>query len=115
MLHAEDSKFYGFASALPEIPEEERAPMKITEGLAQVLNELPIYRKFETQVLMQMAAEKLTYTRKSGSLAGRTIRTISINDRAKAIAVLLGPASLDSPRLQLELEPPAATGEPRYA
>jgi len=78
MTHAETSPFYGFAKALPEIPDEERAPMKINNEVTQTLLALPIYRKFETQDLIAMAKEKLTYTRRSGSLSGRTVETIKV-------------------------------------
>jgi hypothetical protein len=85
---------------------EEDAPMQLKPQYAQTLLNLPRFKNVDIVDLYRLAEEKLTYTRKSGQLHGRTIKGVEIADRAFAIAILVGLRSLNDPHFQMPMYVP---------
>lgn len=111
MLHAEDSKFYGWASSRPEIEPEENQPVRVCVEFVDTLKSLPYFQPFEAQDLISMARKKMGYREESGRQINGGIR---ISDRVTAIAILLGGSSVTNPKFQIPAKINPGVGMPKF-
>jgi len=115
MLHAEDSKFYGWASSVAETEEVVGdKPLRVNQKYVEALLNLPRYKNVDIGDLFAMAQAKLVYTKAAGQLGGQKIRGLKIVDRAFAIAFLIGYTKLDDPILQMPMEGVEPVQMPRF-
>ncbi len=110
-MHQQDSEFYGWASS--EKSPEEAGAMQLKKEYTEALKNLPRYKDVDIVDLFSMAEEKLTYTKRSGRLSGKTIKGIKITDKAFAIAILIGLTKLDDPILQMPATISLGDGVPK--
>ncbi len=110
-LHAEDSKFYGWATA--EVATE--GCMQVRQKYVDQLLALPHYANVDIVDLYRLAEEKLTFGKASGIGSGVPLRGIKILDRAFAIAILVGYKKLDDPILQVPMTIGLGKGMPKIS